>query len=864
MKNKTVRLIILILLLTGLGGYLFTQRHELLAQLDTLDKKPSPSTRRLNFDAPYRDEAGWIIHSILTDIYGMIVYQARAGVVDYNALSIQVARHFADGKSGFADENPVYQIRAVLPELDEPVELSINFANGDLHIWSPEYYWDWTRMLIDLLVPELPANFSDPAVYLSVYRHLADPRSEVIERENRNLSRILANNMLDPGANDAAAFLLGVLALREAAGPFSDIRPNLNRMAAHLAVANAVAPAGKENILRSMVIILQDAMINLQVSALERLSRFEGDYRRDPERDLHRIWVDALRTRITGDWRILKNKPHLSPLEKIALFRAISHSISSENALAWIREREEHQIPFNEAARIVAETSYSVGLGHVFMQNSIGVELQELTTILQNPSAELANQNLLIGYLNRQGGRAVDDSPSGGTAVKVIPDGLWAGFFQRHLMNRLRNEYLFYQKYLGREDLAEEFLRLTEQNLSELHRYPVFACMYTHRAGDLEAALAKIREAMVKTPEIFTRRWWLFHRSTLTPKQPSYDLAAKYEVFYRDVTPGTLYDLKPHHMEFNLRSGRRMDLMRKIIAEAPYQRRYLSRYLRGLEEQKSLTEKELVQTLGAITDFNIYAMVRVAKWYEASTQTDKAITAYARLCSLDPDYYFTLGDLLVKIGRETEAAEAFQKGWDLSTNTVLAANNCQWLVGYYYANNKKEQALAMARRAAETYSQGGLWTMADLLEKMSDLAGAEQYYRKIFERYRDPGDLVGFYRRHRKDGRYQTKCNQLLATLFPKSMQRAALDEFSGQPTAGVSFGSTTQAMRRHGLWEGDIIVAMDGYRVENEAQYWALVNYREHKAFSLIVWQKRGYKKIQIDHDKRYLNSKVETYTGT
>ena len=251
-------------------------------------------------------------------------------------------------------------------------------------------------------------------------------------------------------------------------------------------------------------------------------------------------------------------------------------------------------------------------------------------------------------------------------------------------------------------------------------------------------------------------------------------------------------------------------------------------------------------------------------WYSGQlNQTEKCIEIYRRLCGIEPENYFALGKYLANLGREDEAADAYQQGWDRSADRVRASIHSKWLVDYYYRKKEKEKALTIAKRASESYSYLGLFTMADLLEKMEDLEGAEKYYVRIRERYDDPGVLVAFYRRHGKQAGYNHRREGLMKELFPNAMNKVSIEDFKGQPSSGVRFRNRNQTMRQHGLKAGDVIVAMDGYRVENYGQYRAIIKMKDDPDFSVIVWRTSRYFEVKANLPDRLFNWQVETYSG-
>jgi hypothetical protein len=91
---------------------------------------------------------------------------------------------------------------------------------------------------------------------------------------------------------------------------------------------------------------------------------------------------------------------------------------------------------------------------------------------------------------------------------------------------------------------------------------------------------------------------------------------------------------------------------------------------------------------------------------------------------LEPDAFFDLGDLLRQEGKEDAAAEADRKGFDQAYDRVGMSSRVGPLVEYYYDHGRKDEALLVAKRAADVCSEAGLIIYCDLLEKLGRLTDA--------------------------------------------------------------------------------------------------------------------------------------------
>jgi len=96
------------------------------------------------------------------------------------------------------------------------------------------------------------------------------------------------------------------------------------------------------------------------------------------------------------------------------------------------------------------------------------------------------------------------------------------------------------------------------------------------------------------------------------------------------------------------------------------------------------------------------------------------------------------------------------------------------------------------------------------------------------DRYDDSTALTAFYRRQIDKGNasYKTKFDALTLKVFPKGLNKVSVATFSGPPEFGMQLKETNDELQRNGLAMGQVIVALDGYALQNKKQYnfvWAL-----------------------------------------
>ena len=135
MKKAKLRILLLSGILAALTVYaginLDTYRH-----IMGFPKKPVMKPR---FETAWQSEDEWIIRSILTDIYGMVAYQASDGRFSYDDLEIKVRRirhRLSEDLATLA----AYKIEAALNGLSEKIVFTLDLELDDAHIFSPQAY----------------------------------------------------------------------------------------------------------------------------------------------------------------------------------------------------------------------------------------------------------------------------------------------------------------------------------------------------------------------------------------------------------------------------------------------------------------------------------------------------------------------------------------------------------------------------------------------------------------------------------------------------------------------------------------------------------------------------------------------------
>ncbi len=270
---------------------------------------------------------------------------------------------------------------------------------------------------------------------------------------------------------------------------------------------------------------------------------------------------------------------------------------------------------------------------------------------------------------------------------------------------------------------------------------------------------------------------------------------------------------------------------------------------------------ELLENSRPWWDYNLVAIHRI-EYYSFLLDDTTYEELLRKHAALDPDANFELAAQLREEGKEDEAVAADRKGFDLAHDQVAMSNKVGPLVDYYYDHGRKDEALIVAKRAADVYSQSGLWIYSRLLEKMGKLTESAHAAQDIFTRYRNHDRLDELFAQHADYFHDQNQA--LMQEIFPQGLQKVALADFKGPPQAGVHIVGTSDILLEAGLQPNDVIVALDSYRVENNAQYGYVRAMKSDDHMEIILWRDSRYLVAHTSAPRRLFGVRIENYTAS
>jgi hypothetical protein len=729
--------------------------------------------------------------------------------------------------------------------------VSLDFAAP---VWAPSAYAELAKALVGRPPARDPAGSAEAAKLLEA---LLDVETGTLVRESRAVSDRLARSPLDPEVHEQAALLVAAFALAEAAGPLSDVRRELCALTAHLALAAALSPEGETSPARRVASATLEALAKREKPALEMIQGLPsatGD-----ARPALMAWARALRLRVTRDWRLVAKPADATPLERREHTRAVVASLGGEEGAARIEDTG--QAPDLWTLRLLATEWPSVGTGSLLSSMLPALEIAESEATL---SVSTTGRGTLA-LVSRAIAQAPQDRFVDKQSIEVLSRSMWAARAQRHLANAIRVVYFHFWNS-GQPEADREF----RQQVAAFEGLPLFRAVQQNAQARNRRDAAKRR--MVADEE--TKRCTVIARETQRDPEPV--TAGMWDDLVADCNGLALSGQLPLWSQWfspAVPRGTAYDAERRLRAR-DVDERYSSEEIEAL--RALVVFEPMVFNISVKRRFNrepngadfAREYARVAEydrsalqvWARAERDNDaRRLSVEQRLCELVADDCLHYARHLVELDRDAEAARAYRRAMEHGRDPVRVSNNLRWLANYYLDRGDEKNALAVARQAAGVYSGTGLEILGHVQERLGDLEAAEQTYKAIVDRYDDARALNSFFiRRQRRDGggRYVAEADAARKALFPMGFAQvvhADLVAESRRPGHAarvvglrVDEDLLSRGLRRVGLRDGDLIVAVDGIRVQDFSQYACVLSLADAPRVRLNVWRDGAYVELE------------------
>jgi tetratricopeptide (TPR) repeat protein len=456
--------------------------------------------------------------------------------------------------------------------------------------------------------------------------------------------------------------------------------------------------------------------------------------------------------------------------------------------------------------------------------------------------------------LNARAARGI--GPDG---LHVLPWGAWAEFAQRHLAMYIDRHDRFYRKLQGNARQADaEKQRLTHV-LGSLTMFPVATVFWTKGPRGGEADLTYLKEAIATTlrsPERITPAEWAF-----------LELGSQYEPVAGGIPKPADWFIGasarvPQNAGARLREtghAHGADVTGAILKEAPYDYAVASDYL-TMKYGVKAPYPEVRAVLGPRLEYDTRALFTAQQF---APTVDERLTLLRTSCEVSARQCISLGRELATAKRDPEAAAVYRRAFDdPAVDAIEMSSASGWLVTYYLRHGQIDEALALAQRGADTQSWQGLVTFASLAERLGRFEEAEATYREAATHYQNPSQLLGFYYRAvlvRKETRYEAAWKAELERVFPDGLTPVPTE--ASKPARAVLLNSDSEIARRAGLMIGDLIVGVEGHRVENFEQYRAVNAFFEQDDMKLTVWRGDRLLPIAVTAPNRTIGVELRSY---
>jgi hypothetical protein len=620
--------------------------------------------------------------------------------------------------------------------------------------------------------------------------------------------------------------VIGAFALRESAGGLTDTRWALNRMTAHLAVAQAMragpSSTSIDGRLANVVLLM---LSNRQQTALAALDAI------DVKTTAALAWQRALRMRVTEDWRLLTAPAVATRIEKLAYFRARRHTLRSNRGGQELTDMREP--PAVDFARILQSRPFGVEDGQQYVLDGLAAEVGELSYVYRQMHQRELPKDLPAAIINVRAGRLL-----AGGEPQVIPWGAWAEFAQRHIGQAIDKVDHLYRHQLGMPARADELKASLDASFQHLTLFPVATVARTKGNKGSEADLRYINQAIdvaVRSPELVTFDYWKFIQQGV-----SYELVRRgmplMKTWFMPLSADVPYDA-------TLRSGTligelKMPAIEALIDEAPHDIGMLSSIMQRYSRIRPMALK-----IRAVIEPRIDYDMWLIDWaINTARDWDDRLVLRRKACALAIGQCLALAEDLTDVDEPAAVLEYETLFRNPALDQIVMSNASGWLVEYYERTGQLVKAMDLAQRSAAVYSSRGLRTLAYLLERRSRIAEADEVFTAMAVRYpSDKAALMGFLYRQAVIGKrsaYLARWTAIEKEVFPGGLQ-PMVTAMPQTPEKGVFVEQDSVASRRVRLQAGDIIVGVDGWKVESKEQYNAVIAMLPpHAKHKLTAWR--------------------------
>jgi tetratricopeptide (TPR) repeat protein len=547
----------------------------------------------------------------------------------------------------------------------------------------------------------------------------------------------------------------------------------------------------------------------------------------------------------------------------------------------------ELQLPDWGRAVLAWPFDVSVENGHRFTTDNMTREFNELDQVLKIEGSDPIDQNNLAATFAEGESSTVSRDASGNIEIQVIGAGSFKAATRRHLFATIYPTYKWMGEGLGDKDQAASFLDQMNILFRGVPEYELATYLDASEGIDIPKIVSQWRDQ---------KKLWLITDVPVgisLTQLPGKDLAVD---FYSAIPFGTLYHVEQRYpfiqqklqrnypsLQFQFQKAnqlppdKRMAAINKATADFQAREDRDSAKFRAENSQLTLTPDPsdllsdgdgAISPTSPILDYNL----RKLKSLEGKLLESRFVgskdwnpSEYEMLLrkhvTMEPDAYFALADFLRTQGKDDEAAAMDRKGAAEAYDQVGMSDSVLNLVDYDLNHGLKDEALAISQKASDLGSQMGMGTYSYVLDRLGRLDEAESVAKEIQADYGDDSWLLTVHIAN--PDHFPEEYALAKNNAFPDGLVRVGLAFFSGKPQTGCQIGGLSSRLEEAHLEVGDVIVALDGYKVDSERQYGFVQHLTNDSHMDFIIWREGRYIEVKAYLTARRFFAPINDYTG-
>lgn len=792
---------LLIILLASAGGLKYNEmraeqaRHaeEARAKAVALPPKPVRNWR-------FKDEPEWVVHQVVRQLVSWSLDET-------SAVPTLAVRH---DPGALAPLEVTFRGGAVPAITVQPV----------VHLWDPSAYAQAAAAILGTGAGDSGAPVPEVNELL-----LASDTESLLKADSLLFAALNARRR-DARLHEQAALLWAAHAMRESAQGRLDPAPFLNGVTAHLAIARALAPGRPPGSDAAIAAIVIDVLLQRQTDALSALEGLTATFK-DPSTA---AWADALRVRVTHDPRLKGARPPATRIEKLEYLIALRAS-RQDCGIVIPTARSWNVAPAADWAREALRCFDEEYLARV--GDPMTLQTEDARRLAQ---VDATSPLEIIAALNA---RSKGETHQPGRPSAVVPLEVRADAGLRHIAQA-------YETVLngvlskGWKDGARIFNESAEAVRVALPHDPFLeVAPNARRPGSIKPGAdvcARMGRLVSDRPDLLSRTDWVTVRDCLG--EPALKGVDRHGWDELAIAGTGMTATGPWHVGPAIYTP----AYDEAVARAPWDvgRAWVSAYQKA---KGAPSTAEVLAVYSRVLDYDTNAMARVLPQIEDADEIQRLAE---RVCGVEADACAEAGRRLSVVGRFDAALPLGKRALERAQGQIGLSNSMSWYVSLLQERGRTAEAMRIARRMADVYSEGGLQTLAKAHERMGEFKEAASVYRLISERYGETSDEDEFYIRHAQRygaAPFESETAEAVERIFPNGLRTISIDQ-AAQAKKPLSlndrrvFANNLSAL---GLSHWDAFVAVDGYVVETPEQYYAVYTFKDDADFVFLVKRKDG-----------------------